>query len=294
MNKVIFAIFLSLIVNTCMAVPADDYELNIIKLESKEGDSGAQLLYGLALLEGRYKLTPDYPEATKWLKQSAQGGNHYAQLVLANCYAEGKGVEKDPALAVQWWQKAADGENAKAQYHLGKAYLDGIGIKHDDKKAIDWLTRSAESGNTQAQFLIGKMYHEGYVVAQDHQFAKDWLDRAASNGHTEAINLLSIIDTIYNSANIVRHNSIDELTEDANKGNADAQYELGMHYKNGSYNDDQKPDAKQAIFWLSKAAENGDLLAMKELSEIYSKGLLGVEKDTEKARYWLTKSEGRH
>ena len=293
-NKLIPIVFFYLISSVCSATPADDYELKIIKHESVSGDSGAQLLYGLALLEGRYALKPDYPAAVKWLKKSAQAGNHYAQLVLANCYAEGKGVEKNPQQAVQWWQKSADGDNAKAQYHLGQAYLDGLGVKHDAKKAIDWLTLSAEAGNAHAQYLIGKMYHEGYVVAQNHKFAKNWLSRAASNGHTDAINLLGIIDTIYESGTIVHYDSIDALKENANKGDPDAQYELGLHYKNGSYNDSHKPEVERALFWLNKAAANGNLRAMKALSVIYAEGFDGIAKDSEKAADWLTRSKGRN
>lgn len=293
-DKLILAVFLTLSINISTAATTDNYELKLIKHEALDGDSGAQLLYGLALLEGRYSLKPDYPEAVRWLGKSAHANNHYAELVLANCYSAGKGVEKSPEQAVNWWQKAAEGNNAKAQYHLGKAYLDGDGVGHDDKKAIDWLTLSAEAGNADAQYLIGKMYHDGYVVAQDHKFAKNWLSRATSNGHPDAINLLGIIDTIFESGTIVRRNSIDALKEDADKGDPDAQFELGMHYKNGSYSDTQQPNPMQAVFWLRKAADNGDLLAMKVLSHIYKEGYPGVVRDEKKAEYWLSRSKGRN
>ncbi len=38
-------------------------ELEMIRSEANSGDAGAELLYGLALLEGRYGLKPDQREA---------------------------------------------------------------------------------------------------------------------------------------------------------------------------------------------------------------------------------------
>jgi TPR repeat protein len=293
MNKIIMASLLCLAFSVCHADTDSKDELAMIKHEAENGDSGAEMLYGLAYYEGRYGLKMDYSAAVKWLKLSAADDNYYAQLILGNCYAEGKGVTQNMEQAVSWWQRSAEGGNAKAQYYLGKAYLDGSGVKHDAQKAIDWLTQSAESGNQDAQFLIGKMYHEGYVVAQDQELTRDWLTRAADNGHTDAINLLGIINTIYKESTMVRQDSIEALTEKAKQGDPGAEYELGVDYESGAYSEDAGPNPKQALYWLNMAANNGNLHAMKTLAEIYSGGLLGVKKDQKKADEWLIKSRGR-
>ncbi len=294
MIRYLIAGILCAVVSVCAAAPPDQYELNIIRHASQDGDSGAQMLYGLALLEGRYGLRPDYPKAVGWLKLSARGGNHYAQLILGNCYASGKGVKQSAKQAARWWQMSAQGGNAKAQYHLGKAYLEGVGVAHNAKKAINWLTQSAQSGNHHAQYLIGKMYHEGYVVAQNHGQARDWLSRAAANGHTEAINLLGLIDTLYKDTTVVQQQSFDALNEKASAGDPEAQYELGLRYKSGAFSDKLKPNPEKALYWLKQAANNGNLLAMKALSALYSSGFPGLEKDLGKAKYWRDKSRGRH
>lgn len=270
---------------------ANPAELSMIAHEARDGDPAAALLYGLAWLEGRYGLKADASKAVVWLRKSAQGGNHYAQLMLGNLYAEGHGVSADPETAVSWWRAAAEAGNSQAQYRLGKAYLDGNGVEHDAKTAMVWLKQAADHGNADAQFMIGKLYHEGYVVAQDQQLARDWLGRAAASGHTEAINLLALIDTFLKSTTLTAQESYSALKERAEQGDPHAQYELGLRYENGAY--DVTADPEKALAWFRRAARNGNLLAMKKLSGIYAQGLLGVAKDPEKARYWQQRSAGK-
>ena len=292
MSQIVSIVLLSAILfNTAFASHADELELKMIRHESQEGDPGAQMLYGLAYLEGRYGLKVNPEKAVSWLKLSANAGNSYSQLLLGNCYVHGNGVNKDPGQAAQWWEKSADSGNAKAQYHLGEAFLHGTGVKQNNEKAIDWLTKSAEAGNHEAQYLIGKMYHEGFVVAQDHELAKDWLSRAASNGHTGAINLLAIINSMVKYTTMVSQQSYDVLAAKAKQGDPHAQYELGLRYKTGAL--DVIADPGKSLYWLTKAADNGNLQAMKTLSDIYSQGLLNVKKDPEKAAFWLGRSSGR-
>lgn len=287
----LFSCALLLLPVTGVAAGAGPVELKMIRHEAREGDPGAELLYGLALLEGRYDLKPDARTAVSWLRRSAQGGNSYAQLILGNCYAEGKGVKADPRQAVHWWRKAAQAGNSEAQSRLGKAYLEGTGVAHNDKRAIKWLEQAAENGNPHAQYLIGKMYHEGYIVVQDQTLAKDWLSRAAANGHTGAINLLALINTFVKSTTMVSRASYADLKEKAERGDPKAQYELGLRYKSGAL--DVTADPVKAMYWLTRAAENGNLLAMKVLADIYAEGLPGIKKDARKSAYWREKSAGK-
>ncbi len=43
-----------------------------------------------------------------WYRKAAEQGHAAAQNNLGECYAEGVGVEKDPAQAVVWYRKAAE------------------------------------------------------------------------------------------------------------------------------------------------------------------------------------------
>lgn len=267
-------------------------ELTMITQEAAQGDPGAQLLYGLALLEGRYNLTPNPKKGYYWLLRSARDNQPYAQLVVGNLCAEGKGTKKDPAHAVYWWRKAALNNNPVAQYKLGKAYLNGTGTRKNPSKAIHWLTKSAEQGNNDARYLIGKMYYEGYAVAQDKELGRHWLDKAAEQGQIDAINFLAAVDKIIHYTTMVHQQSADVLLAQAKNGNAQAQYELGLRYENGAYDVDQ--DNKQALYWLTKAAENGNRNAMHALAHIYETGQLGVNPDSETAAAWKAKAKIIH
>jgi len=58
--------------------------------------------------------------------------------------------------------------------------------------------------------------------------------------------------------------NIDKLLGDAEKGEAEAQYNLGLCYKNGK---GVESDPKQAVYWFEKAAINGCIEAMHEVAD---------------------------
>ena len=68
----------------------------------------------------------------------------------------------------------------------------------------------------------------------------------------------------------------------AKRGNKEAQYELGYSYYGRNHS--------KAIYWFTKAAEQGHAGAMHKLGEYYYSGLMGVIKDNTKAIYWFTKA----
>lgn len=57
-------------------------------------------------------------------KSRATDSNPYMEYLLAKCYLEGKGTERDEALGLQWMNKAAKSGSGDA-----KAYLDKLGGK---------------------------------------------------------------------------------------------------------------------------------------------------------------------
>jgi len=267
-----------------LSAESSPVELQMIAHEAMDGDSGAQLLYGLAYLNGRDGLKPDAKKAVYWLRRSARIGNAYASLMLGNCYAEGRGVEKNPEQAVQWWRKAAEKDNPKAQYRLGKAYLEGVGVAKNPQQAVDWITRSARQGDKDAQFLLGKMYYEGYNVPYEKETARNWLSRAAEQAHSDAINLLAVLNGMVKTTTKVYQQSAEVLVDKAEKGDPQAEYELGLRYESGAW--DVNKDNKKALFWLTRAANDGNRLAMKTLATIYRHGDLGLQADPAKAAEW--------
>ena len=74
----------------------------------------------------------------------------------------------------------------------------------------------------------------------------------------------------------------------ANQGGADAQFTLGLLYKRGA---GTLQDTKQAVYWYTKAAEQGHVQAQYELGRLYLfSGDDEVPQDYKQSVYWYTKA----
>ena len=76
------------------------------------------------------------------------------------------------------------------------------------------------------------------------------------------------------------------LQQLADRGNADAQFELGVRYLGG---EGFAKDEKKAAEWLQKSADQHNLAAMNALGTLHEEGV-GVAKDEKKAFEWYEKA----
>ncbi|WP_276904408.1 tetratricopeptide repeat protein, partial [Frischella perrara] len=74
--------------------------------------------------------------------------------------------------------------------------------------------------------------------------------------------------------------------EEAEQGNADAQYILAYMYEEGV---GTKQDKQKAFYWYTKAAEQGHPHPQHNLAIMYYQGE-DIEQDKQKAFYWYTKA----
>lgn len=118
-------------------------------------------------------------------------------------------------------------------------------------QGIDQLKTRAESGDDKAQYDLAVAYYKGNGVPQNYMQAFRWFDSAAR------------------------------------KGNADAQFSLGVMFLNGQ--GVAHHEYSQAAIWFRKAAEQGHVKAQFNLGLMYSKGE-GVTKDYTSALDWLRKA----
>jgi TPR repeat protein len=75
-----------------------------------------------------------------------------------------------------------------------------------------------------------------------------------------------------------------DLEKQADQGDADAQWQLGVRYHNG---EEVPRDDAQAVMWFFRAAEQGHALAQATLGAYYWAGR-GVPQDLSKAYFWST------
>jgi len=86
--------------------------------------------------------------------------------------------------------------------------------------------------------------------------------------------------------NETREQKFSNLQRLAEKGNAGAQYNLGLMYEQGY---GTAPDISKAAAWFEKAAEKGEANAQYRLGSLYYHGQ-GVTKDLRQAAEWYNKA----
>lgn len=90
---------------------------------------------------------------------------------------------------------------------------------------------------------------------------------------------------------------INQVKTAADQGDAGAMYELGMGYMGTGMLEE---DFKQGMYWLTKSAEKGDLLAQSNLGYFYLNDKIPVKggqdhvQDFSKARYWFEKGAAQN
>lgn len=170
----------------------------------------------------------------------------------------------ETAKAVSSLQYAADKGHALAQWKLGRMYAEGDGVPRNDLRAFEYFRSIADShaddspDMPQARFVanafvqLGNYYLEGIrnsSVRADPDRAREMYSYAASYF-----------------------------------GDADAQYSLARLYLDGSGG---PKDARQAVRWLSLAANKGQYRAQALLGDLLFKGE-GVPRQAARGLMWLT------
>ena len=195
-------------------------------------------------------------------------------------------------------------------YWLGAAIVAGLalvfllkgGLPPSDSQELAWLNRLAAANNPDAQLQLGLAYREGrYGLAPDAGTGQYWLEQAARNGEQYAIDLLaghpttgagadeaartpvtSRLDAIAAQVKspllvtisalwkilglgLTGSQSSDALQQRAQSGDPAAEFQLGMRYRDGAWSVNRDPD--KASYWLKRAAEAGNPLAVKALTE---------------------------
>ena len=176
--------------------------------------------------------------------------------------------------------KAQEG-NLDAQYALAMKYLQGDGVATDINAALKWLRKSVDGGHLRAEYQLGVMYRDGIGVPKNLELALRWLQVAAGSGHADA-------QTAYDeliSAQRVRE--FETVRTSAKGGNAAAQYALGRHYLTGKPPVAANP--AQALVWLTKSAEQEYADAQFDVGMFYKDGT-HVPSDLARAKQWLAKA----
>lgn len=228
------------------------------KAAAEKGHTAAQYLLGSAHAGGLG--TPkDTQKSLLWFIKAYEHGNEKASLKLAKVLAAGQ-----PALAFQFAIESAEKGLADAQLAVAECYADGIGVEHDFHLALAWYQRAAEQGVAAAQCALAKAHEHGLGVSADMDLARQWYREAAVQGHPGAQLALDRMDAAGNgrvsrgarnrAGNRERRTNDARWTKYAAHGSPDDLFHLGMMFELGI---SIEKSAKQARAWYKRAAELG-------------------------------------
>lgn len=86
-------------------------------------------------------------QAVALLRKAAARQDVDAQLLLAQIYAEGRGIAADPAMAMLWYEVAANAGHPEAMNQLGRCHELGFGTACNIVLAALWYRRAAGAGS---------------------------------------------------------------------------------------------------------------------------------------------------
>ena len=153
---------------------------------------------------------------------------------------------------------------------------------------IDMKTifKNAEAGNVDAMLVLADAYNSGkYNLEKDDSSSFVYYKKAADTGHSMGEFHVALR---YQDGTGTKKNTklaIEYMRSSAEKGFANAQYFMGLYYKDNIIKGFGRE--KKAFKYFLKAAEQGVADAQEILGDIYFLGE-GVAKDLDNSVFWLS------
>lgn len=226
-------------------------------------------------------LRADHAGAARHYRAAAEQGYAPAQRELGDLYRLGRGVPQDGAQAEVWLRKAVAQDDLEARFLLA-VVLRGDDDRHmDSAEAARLMREAAERGFVQAQRELGYMYRMGWCVPRDAKQAGLWLRRSAERGDDIGQFLLASLLVPSIGAERAPGAAADWVRKVAPANKAPA---AKPKAKSASTSD---ANAKEAVFWLLKAAIQGYAPAQYNLARLYYEGT-GVPRDPGQTYIYLS------
>lgn len=238
---------------------------------------------------------------------SAAYHNHkFAPFNLGIMYYKGEGTPVNKQKACEWFLRGALLGDTGAQANVGTCYYTGQGLQQDLPEALKWFSLAATDGNRAAQFLLGEMYADGQGTELNLSLAKEWYEKSAAQGHEGAQKKLDKLksswDMPYKQLTVadVAGKVIDgdaffvSAANNAQSGNAKAQFDLGVMYFRGI---GVPQDYIKALEFFEKASVQGHERAKDyiprtyfALGSDYFSEEAGERQDDQEAFKWFSKA----
>lgn len=190
------------------------------------------------------------------------------------------------ALPLPGWAQDGSGPAAEAPALPDMGEIERAWARNDFVTVRQGLKVLAEeTGTPLAQYRYGRVLIEGRGGPRDPMGAVAWLEKAVAQNHAEAATLLARIylSNVPGGPERDPARAAELLTRAATRGDAAAQYLLGLLYQNG---EGVARDGEAAFNWLLAAAEQQHPEAQTALAQLYLAAPEG-ERNVEEGLRWL-------
>ena len=151
--------------------------------------------------------------------------------------------------------------------------------EESDAESIDEIIQKAEAGDPLYQLTLAKCYDNGDMIPENHEAAEFWYKKSAEQGNEDAI---LVLVKKRRRTRTYDERETELLLQAAEKGNPEAQYEMGIYFAIGK-------NYAKAVEWFYKAAGQNHGKAQFECGECCLRGM-GVPRNKDKAIEWYLKA----
>ena len=138
----------------------------------------------------------------------------------------------------------------------------------NEQQVLQEIIRRAECGDTEVMLILAQLYLDGEGgVPKDDATDCEWLAKAATMGNAKAQYNLSICYRDGRGVPADSSQAMYWLTLAARQGYADALYNMGAMYEEGQL---CAKDLYQAVQWYALAVKSGDVEAAYRIGRCYS------------------------
>ena len=261
-------------------------------------------------------------EIRKAIRQSAESGNHVAQLELNTLLQDQKIRWDEPAQALLEFEKKVTNDDPDAALFLHYFYKNGIGTRVDIEQSQNWLKKSTEFNHPVAQYLLGVKYLTGNGTEKKPEEAVRLIEKSANKDFPPAqAQLANFYRTGVGGLEVDYKKAFEFAVKADEVNEPDGSVELGVLHEWGmgvpknskkaealfikastqgylealgflalNYAKNDKYSKSLAI--ANEGEKKGDILSKSVLAAIYYSGF-GVEKNFEKARHLATETANK-
>eukprot|EP00961_Rhodomonas_salina_P280994 3796093-Rhodomonas_salina.2 len=200
---------------------------------------------------------------------------HHRNTTVRACSLEMEG-RVEPARWIKLYQQGAAHGCTAAMFALSRIFFRGDGVPVDHERGFQWASECVKSGPSiphrlicgrwdpallSALQMLGHAHRHGWGVKKDAKLAEEYMSKSAQGGDSLAANNLGTL--LCEKGQFEEANSWYRKSAEARYPRAMCNLATSLAYGRGC-----EKDVKEAVFWLEKARDSGESLAMVLLADL--------------------------